>query len=84
MNVTRLTKSEWGACIAAGSTPLLISLILKVTPARWVELVPTSKFVNEDNSPKDNKVLSAWNNLNQDKNLKENSKDLKGDEFVKI
>jgi len=54
MNVTRLTKSEWGACIAAGSTPLLISLILKVTPARWVELVPTSKFVNEDNSPKNN------------------------------
>ena len=68
---TKLTKSEWGACIVAGSSPLLISLILKVTPARWVELVPTSKFVNEDHSPKDNKVLSAWNKLNADKSEKE-------------
>ena len=67
ISVTRLTKSEWGACIAAGSSPLLISLILKITPARWIEMVPTSKFINEDNSPKDNKVLNAWNKLNAGK-----------------
>jgi len=32
INVVRLTKSEWGACIVAGSSPLLISFILKLTP----------------------------------------------------
>ena len=64
INAVRLTKSEWGACIVAGASPLLISIILKLTPQSWVDMVPTSKFINEDQSPKDNKVLNAWNKLN--------------------
>jgi Ca2+-transporting ATPase len=32
----QMTKGEWGACIAAGSTNLLIAAILKLTPESWV------------------------------------------------
>jgi hypothetical protein len=51
MSVSRLTKSEWGGCIVIGASPLIISFILKLTPTSWVELVPTSKYVNEDMAP---------------------------------
>lgn len=34
---TPLTKTEWGACLMLGSTSLLISALLKCTPAAWAE-----------------------------------------------
>lgn len=31
-----LSRSEWGACVAVGATPLLVSAALKITPVAWV------------------------------------------------
>lgn len=45
---THMEKGEWGACIVVGSTPLLISFILKWTPVKWVERIPSSRLYNED------------------------------------
>lgn len=68
INVVRLSKSEWGGCIVMGASPLLISIILKLTPTRWVELVPTTKYMDENEVPEDNKVLSTWNKINAGQN----------------
>jgi len=54
-----LTRSEWGACIAVGATPLLISALLKLTPEAWVARVPTGALVDEDRAVS-NKVLTTW------------------------
>lgn len=35
----QLSKGEWGACIAVGSTNLLIGAILKLTPESWVSKI---------------------------------------------
>lgn len=32
-----LGQREWGACLMVGATPLLISVLLKCTPERWLE-----------------------------------------------
>lgn len=56
-----MSKSEWGACIVVGSTPLLISFILKWTPVSWVEKIPSGKLINED-AKTENKVLNAYKN----------------------
>ena len=48
-----LNRSEWGACITVGATPLLISAILKLTPESWVERINTDKFVNEKEKAED-------------------------------
>jgi hypothetical protein len=31
-----MTQREWGACLMLGATPLLISVLLKCTPERWL------------------------------------------------
>lgn len=31
-----LDKREWGACLMVGATPLLISVLLKCTPTKWL------------------------------------------------
>lgn len=56
-----LNRSEWGACVAVGATPLLISAALKITPVAWVAnnswlggLLP-----DEDNGA-ESKLLDAW------------------------
>lgn len=54
-----LTRSEWGACIAVGATPLLVSALLKLTPEAWVARIPTNAMVDEDRAVS-SKVLSAW------------------------
>jgi len=33
----QMNKGEWGACIALGSTNLLVGALLKLTPESWVE-----------------------------------------------
>jgi len=45
-----LNRSEWGACIIVGSTVLIISAILKLTPEKWVAGV--GGFINEDQEAK--------------------------------
>jgi len=52
----QMTKGEWGACIAVGSTNLLIGAILKLTPESWVSKIKTENMINEDKAI-DNKVL---------------------------
>lgn len=54
-----LTRSEWGACIAAGSTVFVASALLKLTPEAWVEKVPTGALVDEDKQTS-NKVLDLY------------------------
>jgi len=44
----QMTKGEWGACIAVGSTNLLIGAILKLTPESWVSKINTQAVINED------------------------------------
>lgn len=43
-----LTRGEWGACIAVGSTVFVAAAILKLTPDAWVARVPTGAVVDED------------------------------------
>lgn len=50
-----LSKSEWGTQIAVGSSVLLASLLLKLTPEKWVNKIPTG-MINED-AECDNKML---------------------------
>lgn len=56
---TPMTRSQWGACIAVGSSPLVMSMILKLTPDTWVKKLGTV-LLNEDEEV-DSAVLSAWN-----------------------
>lgn len=42
-----LERSEWGACIVMGSTTLLASALIKLTPEKWVN-INTDGFINED------------------------------------
>lgn len=43
-----MSGSEWGGCIIAGSTSLLVSLCLKMTPSSMLHLIPFSEYVDED------------------------------------
>ena len=45
---TSLNKSEWGACIATGSTTLLVATFLKLTPKALLKKIPFTKFIDED------------------------------------
>jgi hypothetical protein len=67
INCCSLSRGEWGACIAAGSTPLIVSLVLKLTPQSWVDSIPVHKFIAEDEKS-DHKVLKAWNDVQEKKN----------------
>jgi hypothetical protein len=58
-----MDKSGWGACIAVGTTNLLVSALLKLTPESWVSKINTSAMIDEDKEI-DNKVLTAWNKKN--------------------
>lgn len=47
-----LTRSEWGGAIAVGASTLAIALLLKLTPKKWVEMLPVDRFgVDEDGAP---------------------------------
>lgn len=59
-----MTRGEWGACIAVGSTVFIAAALLKLTPEAWVEKVPTGALVDEDKHMK-NKVLDAYNQVTQ-------------------
>jgi hypothetical protein len=55
-----LNKGEWGACLVVGSTPLLISVLLKLTPGSWVDRIPTENLANE-NARKKSVIVDAFN-----------------------
>ena len=54
-----LTKSEWGGCIAAGATPLLIAVLLKLTPESWVERTKAASMFDE-NRREEHPALGLW------------------------
>lgn len=48
-----LTRSEWGGAIAVGASTLAVALLLKLTPKKWVEMLPVDRFgVDEDEAPR--------------------------------
>lgn len=36
MRTTAMGKREWGACLMVGATSLIVALLLKCTPVRWL------------------------------------------------
>jgi len=43
-----LTRGEWGSCIVVGSTVLLWSALLKLTPDSLLTKLASNRFINED------------------------------------
>lgn len=62
-----LEKGEWGACVAAGATPLLIAAILKASPESWVSRINVDKFVDENKATEASGILKKYN---ETKNIK--------------
>jgi len=55
-----LTMTEHAACLIWGSTVLVVSTILKLTPVHWVEKLPI--FIDENRKPDPNDpVMAAYN-----------------------
>jgi len=59
-SVTRLSRGEWGACLVIGATPLLVGLILKLTPDTWPQKITCGRLPNEDEAV-NHAALNAWN-----------------------
>jgi len=57
-----LSKSEWGGCIAAGATPLVIAVLLKLTPEAWVEKTRAADLFDE-NRPEENPAIGLYGRL---------------------
>jgi magnesium-transporting ATPase (P-type) len=49
-----LQRSEWGSCIAVGSTTLLVSAIIKLLPDEFLEKLPFIQKGNEDEKMESN------------------------------
>lgn len=61
INATPLsTRSEWGAALTVGSSVLLISFILKLTPKAWVDKIPD---IVDENSKTRNPLVDQANNV---------------------
>ena len=59
-----MNKSEWGACIVAGTTVLPVAYFMKRTPKKVLEIIPFSKFIDEDKEVQDglvDKITKASN-----------------------
>lgn len=46
-STTQLSKSEWGACVFAGSTVLIVAFFLKFCHC-LLEKIPCTKYIDED------------------------------------
>lgn len=66
-----LTRSEWGACVVAGSTVLLIAALLKMTGTALTKRIPFTKFVDEDKEGVDQLVQSINKYSNVQVNMPE-------------
>jgi magnesium-transporting ATPase (P-type) len=47
-HTTPLSRTEWGTCICIGSTVLVASALIKLTPESWVEKFGAKHLINED------------------------------------
>ena len=63
---TPLTKSEWGACIIAGSLVIPIAAILKFTGKGLLKKIPFTKFIDEDKEVNDGLVDKITKYSNKD------------------
>lgn len=57
---TSLTKSEWGGCIVIGASPLLISVLLKLTPEKWLTKVNVNRLVDENKVVENKGILKMY------------------------
>lgn len=55
---TPLGRSEWGACVAVGATPLVIALLLKLTPLSWVGRL--GRILPDEDQATESKLLKTW------------------------
>ena len=65
---TPLTRSEWGACILAGSMVIPVSAAFKATGPRLLKLIPFTKFIDEDKEVTDGMVdkITHYSNYSVD------------------
>ena len=60
IRVTPLTSTEHAACILWGSSVLVISTLLKLSPSHWVDKLPI--FLDENKVPsEDDPMMKAYN-----------------------
>lgn len=87
---TALNRSEWGCCLALGATPWLISVLLKLTPERWLAKVKVDKLVNEDKTVENSRLLNMYNGARKMKvkipglKDKDGDKEADNDHFSKV
>ena len=55
---TPLSRSEWGACIVAGASVLLVAWLLKFIPKKVLKKIPFTEYVDEDKAEDDK--LASW------------------------
>jgi hypothetical protein len=79
-----LDRSEWGGCLALGATPCLISLLLKLTPERWLARVAVDKIVDEDRAVENRGLLKLYNDTAKLKIKVGAKQDADSDHFSKI
>jgi len=70
-----MSRSEWGACIATGSTPLLISFLVKLTPAAWVDKFSNKSLIDEDRNAENNPVYKIYSRATEKDGDKDKDKD---------
>lgn len=66
---TPLSRSEWGACVVAGCSIILIAALLKLTGPGLLKKIPFTKFIDEDKEAQDKLVQSIAKINNTDVNF---------------
>jgi len=56
-----LSRSEWGACIVAGSLVIPVAAMLKLTGPGLLRIIPFTKFIDEDKEVTDGMVTKITN-----------------------
>jgi magnesium-transporting ATPase (P-type) len=65
-NCEYMERSEWGSCIAVGSTTLLISALIKVIPETWIRKLPLiEKGDKLEDTPVKNRFMDKFVELQQ-------------------
>ena len=71
-----MTRGEWGACVVAGSTVLLVAALLKLTPKALLKAIPMTKFIDEDKEANDGMVnaITKYSNVQVNINMPKGKK----------
>lgn len=57
-----LTPEQHAGCIMWGATVLIVGAILKFTPQKWIDKIPS--VVDENKPPSEDKLTGVFNKLN--------------------